>query len=235
MLGEVEVISRQKKKASVNYSVQRVAVGIPDYVIEMTPKLEKRIYLRDVIRGKVAGVNVEAVNDPEMSGIRIRGSMLEPLFMLDGVVVTYGMLSTFPLEWIERIEILKSGGIATTLSKPPADEEPPRNGVISVISKPVEERKDQRKKVFHSVNKIISGFDAPRIFYSPDHSSESASGDMPDLRSTLFWEPDIVVNGKESYKLRYYNADNPATIVITVEGITSTGIPVSGRTEYIIE
>jgi ribosomal protein S26 len=234
LLGEVEILSSQKKQQKVNYAIQRVTVGIPHNIIEMTPKLENRMDIRDVIRGRVANVTFIPVNDPEMSGIRLRGSRYEPLFMLDGVVITYGMLSNFPLAWIERIEILKPGGLATTLS-PPLNNDPRYSGLISVITKPVEDRKVDQKKVFHSVNKIITGYNAPRIFYSPDHSSGSESVKIPDLRSTLFWEPNIIVENDEDYVLRYFNADNPSAIIIIAEGMTSSGIPVTGRLEYVIE
>lgn len=35
-----------------------------------------------------------------------------------------------------------------------------------------------------------------------------------------------------SENLNYYNADNPAIVKLIVEGITSTGIPVTGKAEY---
>jgi len=150
--------------------------------------------------------------------------------MLDGIIVSYGMVASVPLAWIKRIEILKSGGIATSLTMNLEN-----NGVVSVITKPVDDRKNQEKPIFHSVNKIIKGYDVPRIFYSPDHSSGSDSQKMPDLRSTLFWEPDITVTNNEDFYLNYFNSDNSGTVKIIVEGITSTGIPVTGKVEYVIE
>lgn len=35
-----------------------------------------------------------------------------------------------------------------------------------------------------------------------------------------------------SENLNYYNADNPAIVKLIVEGITSTGIPVTGKAKY---
>ena len=198
--------------------------------------MEGRMDLRDVLRNRVAGLTFEMTGDPEISGIRIRGSMREPLFMIDGIVVPYGMVASLPLTWIERIEVLKSGGIATTLTRDQGDDDQLKhNGVISVITKPPEERKVYEKPVFHSTNKIIKGYDAPRIFYSPDHSSRSDPEDMPDLRSTLFWEPNITIVNNEDFILDYSNADNSAKVQIIIEGITSTGIPVSVKKEYIVE
>jgi hypothetical protein len=78
----------------------------------------------------------------------------------------------------------------------------------------------------------ISGFNTPKVFYSPHHSSDSVSAFNPDLRTTLFWEPNIKVVDDEEVILNYFNADNSSTIKVIVEGITTTGIPVTGKTEY---
>lgn len=241
-LGEVKIVARRNKASSVNYvtqtayAVQRVAVGIPDQTIKITPQDERFTNFRDIIRKGVSGVRVETTNDLSASGIRIRGSSLEPLFMLDGITVPYEMVATFPIKWIDRIEVLKSGGIATSFetgkkNKETIEHEPKYNGVISIITKP-EERRDEKMPTFHSVNRIVKGYDVPRIFYSPDYSSASTPN-LPDVRSTLFWNPDVTVidNGT----IDYYNADNKGNVMIVVEGITPDGIPVTGKLEYKVE
>jgi hypothetical protein len=236
-LGEVKIVAGRKGASSVNYvtqfayGVQRVAAGMPDITINITPGDERFTNFRDIIRKGVSGVRVETTDDVSESGIRIRGSGLEPLFMLDGITVPYDMVATFPIKWIDRIEILKSGGIATSFSQKSTEMEPKNNGVISIITKP-DERRDEKMPVFHSVNMIVKGFDVPRIFYSPDYSSVSAS-DMPDMRSTLFWKPDLTVT--DNGTIEYYNADNKGNVTIRIEGITSGGIPVTGKLEYKVE
>ena len=55
---------------------------------------------------------------------------------------------------------------------------------------------------------------------------------QPDLRTTLFWEPDIRLQSDKSLSVKYFNADNSSKIRVTVEGITNTGIPITARTEY---
>jgi len=79
---------------------------------------------------------------------------------------------------------------------------------------------------------IISGYDAPRIYYSPDHGSVQQKDPGRDLRSTLYWLPDIKVVTNKDYMVKYFNADVSSTYMIIVEGITSTGIPVTGKAEY---
>jgi hypothetical protein len=145
--------------------------------------------------------------------------------MLDGITVPYDMIATFPIKWIDRIEVLKSGGIATTLT---SEDAPKNNGVISIITKP-EEKRDEKMPIFHSVNMLVKGYDVPRIFYSPDYSPASTP-DLPDVRSTLFWNPDVALIDNET--IDYYNADIKGNVMIIVEGISSDGIPVTGRVKY---
>jgi len=86
-----------------------------------------------------------------------------------------------------------------------------------------------------STNIRFSGYNAPRIFYSPQHSSDSTSSFKPDLRYTIYWNPNINLEGNKDIILNYYNGDNISTISIISEGITSTGIPVTGKTEYEVQ
>jgi hypothetical protein len=102
------------------------------------------------------------------------------------------------------------------------------DGAISIILK-----KDiVDNSVYHSVNVKLSGFNEPRIFYSPKHHTTLESDYKPDLRTTLFWEPNIKVENNEDVILNYYNSDNPSKVKVIVEGITTGGIPVTGTTEY---
>jgi hypothetical protein len=70
------------------------------------------------------------------------------------------------------------------------------------------------------------------IFYSPKHHTTLLSDYKPDLRTTLFWEPNIKLENNKDLFLNYYNIDNPSKVKVIVEGITTTGIPVTAKTEY---
>jgi len=242
LLGEVTIVARKKRESagapSVQpaYVVQKVAVGIPDAVIKITSADERYTSFRDIIRKGVSGVRVEAPRDASESGIRIRGSSLEPLFMLDGIPVPYSIIESFPVKWIERIDIMKSGGIATSLSQgvnsnPSFESEPKYNGVISIISKP-EEKRTEKLPVYNSINRTVKGFDAPRIFYSPDYSVISEQTFLPDLRTTLKWDPDVVVSPGKETVISFYNNDKQGVVKVVVEGITTGGVPVTGSVEY---
>jgi hypothetical protein len=165
---------------------------------------------------------------PNFSGIRIHGlttfsDSQEPLFLLDGIVSSYYEVNSIPKNWIDRIDVIKSEKAAAFGIRGAF-------GVISVITKTSENI--TYKSVTYTVSTEISGYNAPRIFYSPKHINNRQNGYLPDLRSTLYWLPDIKVFTNQDYLVKYFNADVSSTYSIIVEGITSDGIPVSGKTEY---
>jgi hypothetical protein len=143
--------------------------------------------------------------------------------LLDGLPIEYEGIAAIPVSMIERVDIL--GWVEGSR----LFGERGGGGVMSFTT-----RNDwgSNSVNLHSVNVKLSGYNEPRIFYSPRHHNTLEKDFKPDLRTTLFWEPNIKVENNKNYLLNYYNADNSAKIKIIVEGITSNGIPVTGKTEY---
>lgn len=107
------------------------------------------------------------------------------------------------------------------------------DAVINVITKT--EWQSSTGHDYHTVNIKISGYDAARIFYSPKHYSSLETDYKPDMRKTLFWEPNIIAVANQDLFLNYFNSDNASAIKVSVEGITETGIPVTAETEYMVK
>ena len=105
------------------------------------------------------------------------------------------------------------------------------SGVINLITR-TGESSEIKTPVEYSTNIRFSGYNAPRIFYSPQHLKDSNSDINPDLRSTIYWKPNINLEGTNEVILNYYNGDNSSLIRIIAEGITASGIPVTGKAEY---
>jgi hypothetical protein len=129
-----------------------------------------------------------------------------------------------PPAWVERIDFLKPGFA-------PAFGSRGYYGIISVITK-TSTIPYTGEQVFHSVNLNFPGYNEPRIFYSPQHSSKLESDYNPDIRTTLYWNPNIRLSSKKDLIINYFNADNSSVIKVMVEGITTNGIPVSSTAEY---
>ncbi len=207
-------------------SLRYLRTGMPDKEILITPFIKAygtmRNYLDNVLLNPVTG-------------------MKNPVYLIDGVAMSKTEAATLPFALIERIDVLDKHNFAgystflhTGVGTP--DDSSTYGGIDGVVSIILTEPSQwESLPVYHSVNKEISGYDEPRIFYSPRHKTTLEKDYKPDLRSTLYWNPDIILEDGKDLTLDYYNSDNSGTFRITVEGITDTGIPVSKTINYSVE
>ena len=237
-LGEVKIISQRTKDAqTLKIERSRSKYGKPDGELVITEQMYSYTNLAEAIRGKIPGVEVITSASSSRNGvsgmdqnykIRIRGAgtingATDPLLLVDGMPTTLDDLMVLPVNFIERIDVLKSVGSSAIFGIEGA------NGVINLITRA---GGPGYIPVNYSKNIRISGYNSSRIFYSPQHLPDSNSDFSPDLRSTLYWNPDINLAGNKEVILNYYNGDNSSLIRIIVEGITTSGIPVTGKAEY---
>jgi hypothetical protein len=217
-LGAVTIIAkRQDKPESARVRSQQYLMALfPDDEYVVSPKSEAYRTLGHLISVKLH------MNSGNMSGLAFNN----PLILLDGLEVGWEGIMDLPVEWIERFDGLKPGSAAAA-----AWGEKGRGGVISVITR-TGALLDNETPVYHSANTRISGYNEPRIFYSPKHHSKLETDYKPDLRTTIFWEPNVKLENSKDLFLNYFNADNPSKVKVVVEGITTTGVPVTGQAEY---
>jgi hypothetical protein len=238
-LGEVNVIAKRVDwTESARSRSRHYLMGTPDREIVITPGME-------IYNNAVQLLTSRFIISPFKFPYGLNRRIQNPLYMIDGTKATKGDIMALPITSIERIDVIDdpasfaalrtlteievtdSLGITTT-TMGYAD------GAISIILKD-SFNSYINKSVSHSVNIKLSGYNEPRLFYSPKHKSTLESDYKPDLRTTLFWVPNITLEANRELLLDFYNSDNSSAIKITVEGITSTGIPVSGTTEYKVQ
>ncbi|TCC93402.1 hypothetical protein EZ428_01115 [Pedobacter frigiditerrae] len=67
------------------------------------------------------------------------------------------------------------------------------------------------------------GFTATKEFYSPDYDDPKTNQEMLDLRSTIYWKPNLNTdeNGKATFN--FFNASTRGTYRVTVEGMDTYG------------
>jgi hypothetical protein len=63
----------------------------------------------------------------------------------------------------------------------------------------------------------------PAAFYKPKYAVKNITDHLPDLRSTIDWEPNIVTDANGEAKLSFYTADKPSTYTLTIEGSDMNG------------
>ena len=226
-LGEVKIIAeRHKDPQTINIERSREMYDKPDNEVVITEQMQSYSNPVEILRGHVPGVVVEG-SDPNyriyIRGIGSINSYGPPLVLIDGIQASFEDLRTMPITDIDRIDVLKSIARINIFGMAGS------NGVINLITRAGGRAYAQ---VEYSHNIKISGYNVSRIFYSPQHLNNSNSADEPDLRSTLLWKPDINLEGNKEVILNYYNGDTSSLIKIIAEGISTTGIPVTGKAEY---
>ena len=63
----------------------------------------------------------------------------------------------------------------------------------------------------------------PKQFYKPRYAVIDTSHHLPDLRSTIDWEPNINTNANGEANVSFYAANKPSTYTLTMEGTDKNG------------
>ena len=161
-----------------------------------------------------------------------QGSRVPVQFFLDGMPIDEpGLNSIIPSE-IEAIEIFLRDELGTVSRLYQND------GVVSIMTK----KKDQSKQPRMSLAEIESmlpktnvidmvplGYVKEREFYSPKYDTPD-SKNTNDYRTTIYWNPDVVLNDEGIATLDFYNGDGNGRYKVVVEGQNEAGT--AGRTVY---
>ncbi|MDQ7948003.1 MAG: carboxypeptidase-like regulatory domain-containing protein [Pedobacter sp.] len=62
-----------------------------------------------------------------------------------------------------------------------------------------------------------------KVFYSPKYTSENKGKAGQDLRSTIFWVPNLITNEKGEAKTSFFSADKKGTYTVWIEGTDMQG------------
>lgn len=129
------------------------------------------------------------------------------------------------VENIQSIEVLRSGGYLSSYgSRAPG-------GALIITTKTgdidydadlhAKLAKENQETNFLFTN--AKGYSVYRQFYSPDYSNPSNSNTIPDLRSTIYWQPNITTHEDGKASIEFYNAGNAATYNVVIEGLSENG------------
>jgi hypothetical protein len=140
----------------------------------------------------------------------------KPALFLDGVFIdNINQIITFGSDKISKIDVLSTERIFGDLKFP---------GVIAVYSK---------NKEIKNINPNQTSLRIQNDSYHPysrfDEGSikNSGSGQSPDFRQLLYWNPNFEITNTQKCNFEFYTSDHTGNYVIKIEGITSDGIPIS--------
>ena len=79
---------------------------------------------------------------------------------------------------------------------------------------------------------VNRGFRIPREFYAPRYDDKSKNKNQPDLRTTIYWNPEIIIGNSGDTTITFYNGDIKSRLILTAEGLIGNNMPSIGKGEY---
>ena len=80
------------------------------------------------------------------------------------------------------------------------------------------------------------GYQMPAAFYAPKYdTAQKRDEGLADLRTTLFWDPEVLCLSGEETLVEFYAADPKTRYRVTGEGVTADGSPVRIEAEVSVE
>ena len=108
-------------------------------------------------------------------------------------------------------------------------------GMPVPMFKPFDERFEELPK-YNIARKTPLGYHTPVEFYSPKYDTpEARSQSIPDLRSIIYWKPDVITDSASKTSLDFYTADSQSTYSAVIEGVSSDGKLIYQRAEAFIK
>jgi hypothetical protein len=151
-----------------------------------------------------------------MSQRMFGGNNFAALIVDDMIISDYDIDNVVDPSNIERIAILK-GAQATILGSDGA------GGAVVITTKRGYFANDS--PVFNIKTVKPLGYQKPSEFYSPRYETpEERLSRRPDLRTTIYWNPNVTVSSLGEANFDFYTADASTTYTLVMEGVTSDGI-----------
>lgn len=217
MLKEVQITEKkQQAKNSSNLN----GAGKADAVIT-AEQLGTCVTLSQCLQGRVAGLIVRN----GQAYLMRNGGSIPMTVMMDGMNMGSDFLDNINPVDVETIEVLKSIGNTAIYGM---------NGGGGVLVITTKRGGGNYSNVFTPGITTYSpkGFYIPREFYAPKYDA-AVPDRKPDLRSTVYWAPQVPTNEQGKSSFNFFNTDEPGTYRVVIEGMDYMGR--LGRAVYTYE
>jgi len=153
---------------------------------------------------------------------------ISPLILLDEAPIEVSDLRSIPASEISFIDVLTNGEALIFSSG---------GAVISIYSKEgySYSAKSNVKRKPGIIDYKVAGFYTAKEFYSPDHINGIEEQTKADVRTTLYWNPNITITDNNDVEISFFTSDTDSKYVIEIEGISTSGIPLYKTTEIVVD
>jgi hypothetical protein len=226
---EVEVV-----KARIRPEEEQVERYLEDIILNnkkeaRKEELESAIDLIGALENMGISVDHQTDNDEILH-------LFNPRSVIGWVVddVYYGTLYSFVSDFrprdIEKLFLIKHTETQYFVPNMTTDDGPRPEVVVSIKLKKFQP--DVLPETAYG-KYTIGRYKLSKEFYNPKYDTkERRKSTIPDLRKTIFWEPELEVDYEGNSLIEFYNGDRYTSIRCILEGITDEGIPVYSETTY---
>jgi hypothetical protein len=210
-LPEVRVLGERKQlRKSMYYDPSDIGVNI---ITEEEIRTFAGTNLAPVLN-RIPGVNATG-NGPSLS-VKIRNNISSPLLVVDDMIQGAGGISIGDIEmsFIEQIDIFKGanpfgmrgfGGAIVIHTK--------RGGITT-----------DNTQYLHIKHISPLGYQQPVEFYAPKYDTpEKRNATVPDLRTTIHWQPVVQTDEQGEASFEFYTADELTSYTVIIEGLADDG------------
>lgn len=221
LLEEIVVSAKKVSRGVKNSS--KLGAAEADFVLT-SDKIKDHTNIANALYNKVAGVIISGLipgqpasatlfrNSQAMSGASAMGIFLDGQYMGTD-------LNIIEPNAVAYIEILRTAAKTTIYGMKGS------GGVIIITTKVFAGIEDA--PILESPRGIITyrpkGYIITREFYSPDYSVKENKNDIEDLRSTIYWNPEILTGNGKNPEFEFFTTDRPGTYRAIVEGLDYKG------------
>lgn len=216
-LPEVVVKTRKRDKSQKPTRIDNHTPGLepsrfisPDNIEEFPPVSFEELLTR------IPGVSVEGER------AKVRGQNID--FAINGVIKASSILvlnSYLKIDDIAQVDLFLD--LAQILALGHTSEIPgklPSNPVILFTTWPSDYYRNKKDISLNRKRILPLGYQVPVEFYSPRYDTpEAQNSPLPDLRSTIYWKPNLQTNQDGKTSVNFYTSDSQTSYSVVVEGI----------------
>jgi hypothetical protein len=149
-----------------------------------------------------------------------------PLYFVDGILVhDLGRLIPLGSRHINRILVHNTQWVYNGLTF---------HGAVNIVT-----NGDEYLRLLPPGEYLKTRFDLylkDKAFHPPAYpNGNSVNREEPDLRNTLYWNPEVRISRGGGTDLRFYTGDVPGEYLVRVDGVSSSGERISLSQKFIVE
>lgn len=214
MLAEVKVV---EKKPELKNSANLNGAGKADAIVKRDI-LQNCFNFPDCLQGRIAGIFVQGGLVYSTRSVMSSFRGLVPMQInVDGMFFEPAFVSSINPNDIESIEVLRSGANTAIYGMMGG------GGVLVINTKRAGSSKDYRSYSPGVLSYNPKGFYKAREFYAPNYDNPATNEKIRDLRSTVYWNPNVLSDTTGKASVEFFNADGVGNYKVIVEGIDANG------------